>query len=109
MVFLWIVFGSIIGGLLTWFSIINDDGFQTVWRYFSWSNQTLAIIALWVATAYLLQKGKYRFGSLITAFPAAFMTAVSMTYILMSDLGFRMPQIASYIAGAAAALILFII
>lgn len=40
----------VIGGGLTWFAIVNDDGFQIVWRYFSWSNQTLAMIALWVST-----------------------------------------------------------
>ena len=97
------------GGLLTWFAIVNDNGFQTVWRYFSWSNQTLAMIALWVATAYLLKKGKYRFGSLITAFPAAFMTAVSMTYILMAQEGFRLDQTVSYIAGITAAAALFMI
>ena len=36
-----------VGGLLTWFAIVYDNGFQTIWRYFSWSNQTLAMIALW--------------------------------------------------------------
>lgn len=46
----------VVGGLLTWFAIVNDNGFQIIWRYFSWSNQTLAMIALWVATAYLLKK-----------------------------------------------------
>ena len=96
-----------IGGLLTWFAIVNDNGFQIVWRYFSWSNQTLAMIALWVSTAYLLKKGKYRFGSLITAFPAAFMTAVSITYILMAKEGFSINQTVSYITGIAAAVILF--
>lgn len=96
------------GGLLTLFAILNDDGFQIVWRYFSWSNQTLAMIALWVSTAYLLKKGKYRFGSLLTALPASFMTAVSLTYILMADEGFRLDQTVSYIAGAAAAAGLFI-
>ena len=94
----------VIGGLLTWFAIVNDNGFQVVWRYFSWSNQTLAMIALWVATAYLLKKGKYRFGSLITAIPAAFMTAVSITYILMAKEGLRLDQTLSYIIGAAMAL-----
>lgn len=98
-----------VGGMLTWFAIVNDNGFQIVWRYFSWSNQTLAMIALWVATAYLLKKGKYRFGSLITAFPASFMTAVSLTYILMAEEGFCLDQTVSYFTGAAAALILFII
>lgn len=98
-----------IGGLLTWFATKNDDGFQVIWRYFSWSNQTLAMIALWVSTAYLMKNGKYRFGSLITALPAAFMTAVSITYILMAKEGFRINQTVSYIAGIAAAVILFCI
>ncbi len=97
----------LIGGLLTWFAIVNDNGFQVIWRYFSWSNQTLAMIALWVSTAYLMKKGKYRFGSLITAIPASFMTAVSITYILMAKEGFRINQTVSYIAGIAVAVVLF--
>ena len=99
----------VVGGLLTWFAIVNDNGFQIIWRYFSWSNQTLAMIALWVATAYLLKKGKYRFGSLLTAFPAAFMSAVSLTYIMMAQEGFRLAQTISYISGASFAAVLFII
>ena len=97
----------VVGGLLTWFAIVNDNGFQIIWRYFSWSNQTLAMIALWVSTAYLLKKGKYHFGSLLTAIPAAFMTAVSTTYILIAQEGFRLNQTVSYIAGAAVAVFLF--
>ena len=96
-----------IGGLLTWFAIANDSGFQIIWRYFSWSNQTLAMIALWVATAYLLKEGKYRFGSLLTALPASFMTAVSVTYIMMAKEGFKLDQTVSYITGASAAVVLF--
>ena len=98
-----------VGGLLTWFAIVNDNGFQIIWRYFSWSNQTLAMIALWVATAYLLKEGKYRFGSLLTACPAAFMTAVSLTYILMAKEGFRLAQHVSYTAGIAVAAVFFVI
>ena len=98
-----------IGGLLTWFAIANDDGFQIIWRYFSWSNQTLAMIALWVSTAYLVKEGKYRFGSLITAFPAAFMTAVSVTYILTAGEGFRLSTTIAYPVGAAAAAALFVV
>ena len=65
------------------------------------------MISLWVATAYLLKECSYRYGSLITALPAAFMTAVSITYIMMAEEGFRLGQTISYTAGAAAALILF--
>ena len=97
------------GGLLTWFAIANANGFQIIWRYFSWSNQTLAMIALWVATAYLLKKGKYRFGSLLTAFPAAFMSAVSLTYIMMASEGFRLGQTVSYISRSIFAITLFVI
>ena len=99
----------VVGGLLTWFAIANDSGFQIVWRYFSWSNQTLAMVALWVATAYLLKKGKYRFGSLLTALPATFMTAVSVTYILMAKEGFKLDQTVSYVIGAVAAASLLIV
>lgn len=64
---------------------------------------------LWVATAYLMKKGKYRFGSVMTAIPAAFMTAVSVTYILTADEGFKLGTTVSYIVGAAAAAVLFAI
>ena len=96
------------GALLTWFATANDRGFQTIWRYFSWSNQTLAMIALWVATAYLLREGKPRFALLMTSVPAAFMSAVSLTYILMADEGFSLPSAVSCPIGAAFAVLLFI-
>ncbi len=96
----------LLGGALTWFAIVNKNGFEVVWRYFSWSNQTLAMIALWVSSAYLIKKGRYRFGSLITAAPAAFMTAVSVTYILTADEGLRLDKTISRAAGAAAAAVL---
>ncbi len=97
------------GGLFTWVAITDGNGFQTIWRYFSWSNQTLAMIALWVSTAYLLKKGRYRFGSLLTALPAAFMSAVSMTYILTAQEGFRLSASIACPAGALFATILFFI
>lgn len=98
-----------VGGLLTWFAIANEEGFGIIWRYFSWSNQTLAMISLWVATAYLVKKGKYRFGSLLTAFPATFMSAVSMTYILTAQEGFRLSTNIAYPIGAAFSVLLFVV
>ncbi len=89
----------VIGGLITWYAITNSNGFQTVWRYFSWSNQTLAMISLWVATAYLVRKGTTKYGSLLTALPASFMSAVSLTYILMAPEGFRLSSAIAYPAG----------
>lgn len=97
------------GGLLTWFALSNANGFQIVWRYFSWSNQTLAMITLWVASAYLIKEGKYKLGSLLTALPATFMSAVTLTYILMADEGFKMNKQLSYIIGLVFAITLFAI
>lgn len=53
--------------------------YGVVWRYFSWSNQTLAMIALWAAAMYLWQNKK---NVAIAVIPAAFMTAVSATYFV---------------------------
>lgn len=99
----------LVGGMLTWFAIVNDNGFQIVWRYFSWSNQTLAMIALWVATAYLVRRGRRPWDSLLTALPAAFISAVSVTYILTASEGFRLGIRLSCILGAAVALGLFVL
>lgn len=60
-------------------AIICRFDYSVVWRYFSWANQTLAMIALWTASVYLRrQKKNYAF----TVLPAAFMTAVSVTYFV---------------------------
>ena len=88
-------------------TILTQLDFNVLWRYFSWSNQTLAMIVLWIATAYLAREGKYLLSSLITAIPAAFMTAVSVTYILIADEGFRLAPAFDYPAGIILALIFF--
>ena len=80
-------------------AVLTQLNFNVLWRYFAWSNQTLAMIALWVATAYLVREGKYRYGSLITALPATFMSAVSLTYILMANEGLRLSAKISYPLG----------
>ncbi len=70
--------------------ILTRLDFNVLWRYFSWSNQTLAMISLWIATVYLLRENRNKLASLLTALPAAFMSAVSMTYILMAPEGFSL-------------------
>ena len=88
-------------------AILTQLDFNVLWRYFSWSNQTLAMISLWVATAYLIKEGKYRYGSLIAALPGTFMSAVSLTYILMASEGFGLSASVAYPAGIVFAVALF--
>ncbi|MBS6397956.1 MAG: carbon starvation protein A [Clostridiales bacterium] len=80
--------------------------YNVVWRYFSWSNQTLAMIALWAGATYLAKYVSKK-SSFIAAVPAAFMSAVSLTYILMADEGFKMSASISYPAGIVFAVVLF--
>ena len=88
-------------------AFLTQMDFNVLWRYFSWSNQTLAMIALWVATAYLLKKHANKKASLVTALPATFMSAVSMTYILMADEGLRLGAGVAYPVGIAFAALCF--
>ena len=77
--------------LLLWYNIADANGFNTIWRYFGWSNQTLAAFMLWTATVYLL-RAKGGSWYLVTLLPALFMTAVCVTFILIDKTGFRLPQ-----------------
>ena len=61
--------------------LICQVDYQIIWRFFSWSNQTLAMIALWAASVYLRRNGKHYYFALM---PAVFMSAVSMTYFCVS-------------------------
>ena len=82
-------------------AVLTQLDFNVLWRYFSWSNQTLAMIELWVAAAYLIKTHRKKAASLIAAIPATFMSAVSMTYILMAPEGFRLSASVSYPIGIA--------
>ena len=61
--------------------LICQVDYSVVWRYFSWSNQTLAMIMLWAAASYLNMNGKKM---IICVVPATFMTAVTMTYFMVA-------------------------
>ena len=95
--------------LLAGGAVLTQLDFNVLWRYFSWSNQTLAMISLWVATAYLLKNAGNKAYSLMTALPATFMSGVSMTYIMMAKEGFRISSTIAYPVGLILAASFFII
>ena len=79
--------------------------FGIVWRYFAWSNQTLATITLWVVTVFLIKEGKQFWISLV---PAVFMSAVVTTYILLAPEGFNLPNEIAYTVGIGVASLLLL-
>lgn len=90
-------------------AILTRIDFNVIWRYFSWANQTLATIALCVATAYLIKNGKHKSSSLITALPGSFMMAVTLSYILIADEGFRLPRYIGCSVGIIAGIAVFVV
>ncbi|GAA3615338.1 carbon starvation CstA family protein [Flavivirga amylovorans] len=83
--------------------ILTRVDFAIIWRYFGWSNQMLATVVLWAAAVYMKQQGKK---SLFILIPAAFMTVVVVTYILVAPEGFQLPYVLSCIIGVVIALTL---
>ena len=71
--------------------------FTMLWRYFSWANQSTAVIALWVGSMYLfIAKRNYW----IAVIPGVFMTMACATYILNAPIGFGLSMNISYVVGA---------
>ncbi|TRX60082.1 carbon starvation protein A [Fulvivirga sp. M361] len=86
----------LVGYLLT---LIN---FGVIWRYFAWTNQTLATVVLWTVTVYMIKKGKSYWIALI---PAGFMTSVVVSYILLAPEGFGLPVDLSIYIGVITAFV----
>lgn len=101
------MFLAAIGLLL--YSLRDKDGFDMIWRYFAWANQTLSVFTLWAVTVYLVRARKLYF---LTLIPALFMTCVCTTYICIAPEGFGLSHPASYgigAAGVAIALVWFVL
>lgn len=88
--------------LILIYNLSDPAGFEKIWRYFAWSNQTLAVFTLWAITIYLSRKGKPYW---ITLIPALFMMAVVITYILFDRSGIALPYTTSVIISAISVVI----
>jgi carbon starvation protein CstA len=83
--------------------LLTQVNFGIVWRYFAWTNQTLATIVLWTITAYLIREKKNFW---VTLLPATFMTTVVISYLLQAPEGFQLPGDIAYSVGIVVAFIL---
>ena len=83
-------------------AIIGHLDYTIVWRYFSWTNQTLAMIVLWTASMYLYKEKKNYW---LTAVPETFMSAVSMTYFFYAGECLNLGTTVAYPAGIILAVV----
>ncbi|MGF3104361.1 carbon starvation CstA family protein [Rossellomorea sp. DUT-2] len=88
--------------------VLTRIDFNLLWRYFSWANQSTAMIALWVGAMYLALQKKPHW---VATIPAIFMTMVTFTYILSAPIGFGLSMSTAYMGATVvtiAAILAFI-
>ena len=85
-------------------AFVGHLDYTIIWRYFSWTNQTLAMIVLWTASMFLFKEKKNYW---ITAVPATFMSAVSMTYFFYAKECLNLGTKVAYPAGIIIAAVFF--
>ena len=81
---------------LLYYNISDANGFNIIWRYFGWANQSLATIVLWTITVYFVVHHKPYW---ITLIPALFMTTVCVSFLCVSSTAFGLPEKVSNIIG----------
>ena len=94
-----------VGLLLLFWQMNNPNGFNIIWQYFGWANQTLAVFTLWTITVYLVQQKK---PFIVTLIPAVFMTVVCSTFLLVSNQALGLSQTVSY-TGSVVVLVLSLV
>lgn len=80
----------------------NPDGFNTLWRYFAWSNQTLSLFAFLAITIWMFETGRGKF-AWMSLIPGTWYTFVTITYIMNAQIGFHIPWGGAYVIGVIAA------
>ncbi len=92
-------------GVLIWAK--NDaNGFNTIWRYFGWANQTLTIFATSSIMIYLMRHGKTKY-LWIPAIPLVFYSFITSAYILSAPIGLSLDMTVAYIIGGVLAAAIF--
>ena len=89
-----------VGALLT-----QWGNFAVLWKYFSWSNQTLAMMVLWAGAVYLHRNGFPPIACYMAALPATFMSAVSITYFFQAPECLNMSTSIAYPIGIVSAVV----
>ncbi|MDR1762448.1 MAG: carbon starvation protein A [Dysgonamonadaceae bacterium] len=81
------------------YSVSDKEGFDIIWRYFAWANQTLAMVTLWAISIFLVKEKK---NYLVALIPALFMTMVCSSFIFIAKKeGFGFSPALSYSLGGA--------
>ena len=90
-----IIFGSV-AGILVW-AKTDSSGFNVLWRYFMWANETIAVFAFAMISVYMIH---HKMPFLMALMPGMFYMYIVSAYILNAQIGFNLPWEATYIVSA---------
>ena len=91
----------LVAAIIVW-AKFNSSGFQTLWRYFAWSNQTLSLFAFLSISVWMFENGKSKW-VWIPLIPGCFYTFICSCYLATAEIGFHLPWNAGYIIGVVLA------
>lgn len=88
--------------ILGWW--ITTVDFDVVWRYFAWTNQSLATVVLWTITVYLFRR---KVNYWLALLPAVIMTYVCSSFLFVSNQFFGMAdRTTAYLLGGVLTLLI---
>ena len=87
----------LVAAIIVW-AKMDTNGFNTLWRYFAWSNQTLSLFAFLCITVWMFENGKAQW-CWIPLIPGAFYSFICSSYIANASIGFHLPWNIAYIVG----------
>lgn len=87
----------LVASILVW-AKFNPNGFNTLWRYFAWSNQTLSLFAFACITVWMCINGKSKW-IWMPLIPGTFYAFITSTFIMNAKIGFNLPWAAAYVIG----------
>ena len=87
---------AVVAVILVW-AKGNPAGFNIVWRYFSWANETTVVFVLTMIAVYMQ---RHKMPYLMALIPGTFYMYIVSAYILNAKIGFNIPWNISYIVAA---------
>ena len=85
------------------FAKVNSNGFNILWRYFAWANQTLSLFAFLAIAVWMYENKKSKF-VWMPLIPGGFYAFITTTYLANAKIGFNLPWGVSYVIGAVCCL-----
>lgn len=94
--FVSLIIFAVVASIL-YYAKADASGFNILWRYFSWTNEGIAVFAITVISVYMMRNSMPYLMALI---PGMFYMFIISAYIFNAKIGFQLPWAVSYtIAG----------